>query len=62
MLALGPRLLIETDPRRPRRPMDGPDFERPTQNPLPRDLRRWKRKGIYFAFSRPVWQWYPYRW
>ena len=46
MLALGPRRLSETDPRRPRRPTEGPDFESPTQNPLPSDLRREKRNGI----------------
>jgi hypothetical protein len=34
-----PRRLSDTDPRRPRRPMLGPDFDNPIQKRLPRDLR-----------------------
>ena len=52
--ARGPRGPAETESLRPRRPNDGPDFESPTHIPLPRDLRREKRKGIGLVVQAPV--------
>ncbi len=42
----GPRGPSEPEMRLPRRPKLGPDFPRPSHNPRPSDLRRWKRKPI----------------
>jgi len=45
MDAEGPRLPTDADTLLPLRPKLGPDFERPTQTPLPRPLRREKRNA-----------------